>query len=67
MAVLTSPRNLAAKRKRVVGAGKTKVSKKIGARKALKVNSSLGHAGGSKEHNTKKKTVATPPVEGERR
>ena len=63
VAVRTSPRNLATKRKRVVGAGKTKVSKKIVARKALKVKPNLGRAGGSKEHNAKKKTAATPPVE----
>ena len=63
VAVRTSPRNLAAKsNKRVVGAGKTKVSKKIVTRK---VKPNLGCAGGSKKNSTKKKTktVTTPPVE----
>jgi len=54
VAVRTSPRNLATKRKRVVGAGKTKVRKKIVACKALKVKPNLGRASGSKEHNAKK-------------
>lgn len=63
VAVRSSPRNLAAKsNKRVVGTGKTKVSKKIVTRK---VKPNLGRAGGSKKNSTKRKTktVTTPPVE----
>ncbi len=53
---------MAAKRKQVVGAGKTKVNKKCDSQSA-KVKPNRGRARGSKEYSAKKKTAATPPVE----